>query len=229
MEKKYVRNIVIGSVLVAALIVLRYSGIEKYINLATLKEHRDALQAFARSHYLVSVFFYITAYILVAALSVPIAGLMSLLGGFLFGIFAGAFYINIGATVGATLTFLLFRHLLGNAIQKKYSAQLVLFNKNVAAYGKFYLLMIRCTPLVPFFLVNILASWTQVSVGTFAWTTSLGIIPASLVYAYAGQQLGKINTLGEIFSWKIGLLFAAFFAFGLVALLIKKYGSFKQV
>jgi len=219
----------LGITIIALIIGLRYSGIDQYINFETIKAHRNNLLDFTHNHALLAVAFFIIAYIVTTSLSLPIAAPLSVLGGFLFSIFPAALYINIGATIGAAITFLLFRYLLGTTVQKKYSEQLAAFNTNIEQYGTLYLLTVRLTPLVPFFLVNILASLTTLSVRTFIWTTSLGIIPGSLVYAYAGKKLGEINALNEIFSFKIIGLFLLLITLSLIALVIKKYKLFNQV
>jgi len=53
--------------------------------------------------------------------------------------------------------------------------------------GHLYLLTLRLMPVFPFFLINILTGLINIPLRTFIWTTSLGIIPGSLVYAFAGS------------------------------------------
>ena len=90
------------------------------------------------------------------------------------------------------------------------------FNKAMKLYGKNYLLVIRFVAVIPFFLVNILVGLTNLSLWTFIWTTAIGILPGSLVYTFAGQQLNEIESLRDIFSFNILL---AFFFLALLALL----------
>src|SRR5207253_9717378 len=63
-----------------------------------------------------------------------------------------------------------------------------------------YLMTLRLIPLVPFFVVNLVSGLTRMSIGTYIAATALGIIPGSFVYAYAGRQLGTINSLKDIAS-----------------------------
>ena len=69
--------------------------------------------------------------------------------------------------------------------------------------GASYLLTLRLIPVFPFFLINFLAGLTKVPLRTFLWTTSLGIIPGTVVFAFAGQQLGSINSPADILSKKV--------------------------
>ena len=148
------------------------------------------------------------------ALSIPGATILTLAAGFLFGFF-GIIYVNIGATIGAILAFLVARYLLGNWLQKRYGERFVSFNKEIAENGYNYLLTLRFIPLFPFFLVNIFAGITRIPLMTYVWTTMVGIAPASFVYIYAGRQLGAIDKPGDILSGQIML---AFVLLGLLAL-----------
>lgn len=208
---------------------IQFSGVNLYINFQTIKENRELLLVFVHRHYIISVLLFIFTYFAVAALSIPIAAPMTILGGFLFGVIPGAFYTNIGATLGATGTFLLFRYVLGESFQRKYSEKLKPFNYNLEMYGPQYLLTVRFIAAIPFFLVNILASFTKIPTITFMWTTSLGIIPGSIVFAYAGKQLGSINSVNEIFSFKIIIAFVLLIALGFSSILFKKLQQNRNV
>jgi uncharacterized membrane protein YdjX (TVP38/TMEM64 family) len=139
---------------------------------------------------------------------------LTLSGGFLFGALLGTLYVNAGATTGATLAFLFCRYAAGDWIQEKYLDKLITFNRELSENGYRYLLALRLIPLFPFFLINAGAGLTKIPLRTFVWTTSLGILPGSFVYAFAGKQLGSIESMGDIFSTEILI------AFSLLALLV---------
>ena len=63
---------------------------------------------------------------------------------------------------------------------------------------------------------------TRVSIGTYVVATSLGIIPGSFVFAYAGRQLGTINSLKEIVSPNVLMAFMLLGLLALVPILYKK-------
>jgi uncharacterized membrane protein YdjX (TVP38/TMEM64 family) len=193
--KKYIVRLVILVVIVAAVFsLIRFTPVGDYLNLKNLQENKEALKGFVERNYLVSVLVYIGLYIAVVALSIPGATWLTLLGGFFFGVVFATIYINIGATVGATIVFLAARFFLGEMIQKKYGERLGKFNKEVEANGSNYLITLRLIPLFPFWMINLFAGVTKIKPRTFIWTTSLGIIPGSAVYAYAGYA---VNDLGE--------------------------------
>ena len=216
-------------IFVAVIIVLRYLGIGEYINFAKFKAERAELHQYVDIHYPYSVFMYIVIYMLTVTLSIPIAALLTVAGGFLFGTILGSLYANVGATIGAIFLFLIVRHLLGKAMQKRYGAQLARFNNEMKKYGTMYLLLVHFVAVIPFFLINVFAGLTQVSIWTFIWTTSLGILPGSLVYAFAGRQLQCIESLKDIFSFNVVMVFVLLALLAVVPMAIQRVrGLLKQ-
>ena len=208
-------KVAIGLLIACAIGIFFYFDLGKYLSLDAVKENRDHLLAFAEANYAGAVAIFILVYIAVTALSLPGAAIMTLAGGFLFGSLAGMLFVNVGATAGATLAFLAARYLFRDWVEAKFGKWIVPvqqgFNKN--AFN--YLMTLRLIPLFPFFVVNLVSGLTRVSIGTYVAATALGIIPGSFVYAYAGRQLGTINSLREIASLNV---IGAFVLLGLLAL-----------
>ncbi len=216
MKFLYNKRFILFVIFILIIIGIQFIGIGNYFTLATLKIHRDYLQQLVQNDYITAVALYIGFYTVVVALFVPIAAILTVAGGFLFGTFLGAVYSNIGATAAAAISFLLVRYLFGEALQKKYKERFERFNQDVERNGANYLLMIHFVAVIPFFIVNILAGLTNIRLRTFIWTTSVGIFPGALVYAFAGQQLGTISKISDIFSLPIIL---AFILLGILALI----------
>jgi len=198
--------------LAAIPVAIHFSGLGGYLTFEGLKNHRSALEQAVATHYLLSVLLYIVFYIL-TAFAVPGALILTVAGGFLFGIFAGVTYAIVGATIGGLSAFLLSRYLLGNWLQARYSRQLERFNSELGRNGDLYLVLARLIPILPFFLVNYLCGLTRVRVWTFVWATAAGIFPASLVYTFAGTEIGSISSLGDLISSRliISFLFLSLF------------------
>jgi len=180
---------------------MQYLGFNQIFSLENIKAKRDYLFHFVHQRYVSSVVVYIAFFILCSFLSIPITIMLNLLGGFLFGAIVGAIYVNIGTTVGALLSFLTFRYFLGSYIQARYKDRLQELNRHIKQEGYRYLLMLQIFPATPTFLINSLSGLTTIKLWTFVWTTSLGILPGSLIYTFAGQQLGKIDSINDILSW----------------------------
>lgn len=166
--------------------IFRFTALGEWADFSRIADSRDHLIEIIQSRYALSVLVFILIYIAAVALSIPGATVLSLSGGFFFGPWLGTLYINVGATMGAVLIFLLARTVLGNSIQSKYADKLNQFNKDLEMNGPNYMLTLRLIPIFPFFLINLLAGVTSLKARTFIWTTSLGIIPGSFVFAYLG-------------------------------------------
>ena len=147
------------------------------------------------------------------ALSLPIATLLTLISGYIFGLALGTLIVSLCSTVGATIAFLTSKYLFFDFIQKKYKKQLLIINKEFTNEGFLYIFALRLVPIFPFFIVNIVTSLLPIKVHTFFWVSMVGMFPATLVYVNAGNQLSKINSFSDI------LTFQLFIAFSLIGLL----------
>ncbi len=218
----------IGKLLLIALALLAVGAfyafdLGRYLSFEALKANRDQLSAYTQAHYAQAVAAFIVVYCLTAALSLPGDVLLTMLGGFLFGSLVGTLYVNVGATIGATLAFLSSRYLLRDWVQRRFGERLgpiqAGFEQN--AFG--YLLTLRLIPAIPFVLINLVSGLTRVRLRTYIMATSLGMIPASFVFAYAGRQFGMIKSPGEIASLPVLL---ALTLLGILAILPILYRRF---
>jgi uncharacterized membrane protein YdjX (TVP38/TMEM64 family) len=219
---KQKKRVILLVCFIAVIVIVRSSPLGGLFTFENLQQHRESLLLFVKDYYWLSVLSYICLYILVASLSLPGAAVLTLAGGFLFGTSASTLYVNIGATTGASFAFLVARYLLGNRLQEKYQGQLSKFNTEIERSGKSYLLTLRFIPVFPFFLINFLAGLTAIPLWTFIWTTSIGIIPGTAVYAFAGQQIGSLNSLSEILSKKMIAVFVVLALFALVPVIVRR-------
>ncbi|MHC5074298.1 MAG: FAD-dependent oxidoreductase, partial [Planctomycetota bacterium] len=225
--RKNRKRLMLVVIVLALLIGLRLSGVGDKFTLENLQSNAARLKEFSNGHYLISVLAYILIYIAVTAFSLPGATILTLAGGFLYTFFIGALYVNIAATSGATLAFLFSRYIAGQSIQNRYGDKLARFNDELNRNGARYLLTLRFIPIFPFFLINVFAGLTNIPLKTFVWTTSVGIFPGSLVYAYAGQQLGTIESVGDIFTGKVLAAFLLLAAFAFVPAIYNKIKAHK--
>ena len=186
-----------------------YFDLGQYLSLDGLKSNRARLLAFTEANYPVAVAMFVLGYCVVVGLSLPGGAIMTLAGGFLFGSLLGTLYVNVGATVGATLAFLVARYLLREWVEQKFGSRLDAIQQGFARNAFSY-------------LINMVSGLTRVNVGTYMAATSLGIIPGSFVFAYAGRQLGTISSLKEIASPNVLLAFTLLGLLALVPILYRK-------
>lgn len=216
-------KIAIAAVIAVAIGAFFYFDLGQFLSLAALKDNRDHLLAFTEANYAGAAALFVLCYIAVTGLSLPGAVILTLAGGFLFGSVFGTLLVNLGATTGATLAFLAARYLLRDWVEQRFGKWLEPLQQGFAKNAFSYLVTLRLIPLFPFFAINLASGLTRMTVGTYVAATALGIVPGSFVYAYAGRQLGTINSLGEIASPNV---IAAFVLLGLLALAPIAYKKF---
>ncbi len=170
----------------------------------------------AASPVLVVVAFFVT-YVLVAALSLPGAAVMTLAAGALFGVLSGMLIVSFASSVGATLAFLASRFVLRDAVQRRFGDRLRAVNEGVEKDGAFYLFTLRLVPLFPFFIVNLLMGLTPIRTRTFYWVSQVGMLAGTAVYVNAGTQIARIEGLAGIVSPGLLFSFALLGVFPLIA------------
>ena len=192
---------------------------DAYLNLGYLQQVRGDVVFYVESNPLVSSVSYFVLYVLVTALSVPGALIMTLAGGAVFGLPWGLLLVSFASTIGATLAMLVSRMLLRDWVQVRFKTQLVTVNQGLTDDGGFYLFSLRMVPLLPFFMVNLVMGLTGISIWQFYWVSQVGMLAATFVFVFAGTQLAAIETLSGILS--PGMI-AALSLLGLFPLLAKK-------
>jgi pyruvate/2-oxoglutarate dehydrogenase complex dihydrolipoamide dehydrogenase (E3) component/uncharacterized membrane protein YdjX (TVP38/TMEM64 family) len=215
--------------IIAAIVAFFAFDLGRYFNLAYLKSQQDELKSLANAKPLLVALAYSGIYITFAALSLPAAGLLSLFAGALFGWAQGTLIVAVSATIGATLAFLSTRFLFRDSIQAKFSQQLKPINDGVEKDGAFYLFGLRLVPVVPFFLINTLMGLTPIKTLTFFWVSLIGMIPGTMVFVNAGQELSKIDSLKGILSPGLIASFALLAVFPWIAKKIMAYLQARKV
>jgi uncharacterized membrane protein YdjX (TVP38/TMEM64 family) len=170
------------------------------LSFEALRENREALLAFRDSHYGISVFAFMAAYVAIVAFSLPGATVATLTGGFLFGVFPGAAFNITAATIGATAIFLAARWGLGERLAARMDASEGRVKRIKAALDDnqwSVLFLIRLVPAVPFFVANLLPAFVGVPLMRFVLSTFIGIIPGGVVYTSVGAGLGEVFERGE--------------------------------
>jgi pyruvate/2-oxoglutarate dehydrogenase complex dihydrolipoamide dehydrogenase (E3) component/uncharacterized membrane protein YdjX (TVP38/TMEM64 family) len=191
----------------------------RYATLAYLQQSQQAFAAlFAQSPVLVGAAFF-ALYVLVAALSLPGAALLTLAGGAALGLVWGTLLVSFASSVGATLAMLSARYVLRSATEQRFAGQLERINEGVRREGGFYLFSLRLIPVVPFFAINLLMGLTRMKAWTFYWVSQAGMLAGTLVYVNAGTQLARIDSLRSVLS--PGLL-GSFVLLGLLPLVTQR-------
>ncbi len=174
--------------------------LHSYLTLEYVTQQKDSLQALVDGSPYLSVLIFMGIYILVTALSIPGALIMTLTVGALFGLAVGMIIASIGSTVGATLAFLGSRYLVRSWVERHFPNQIKSINEGVEKEGVSYLFALRLIPIFPFFLVNLAMGVTRIRTFTYFWVSQLGMLAGTFVFVNAGRELSKIESLGDITS-----------------------------
>jgi pyruvate/2-oxoglutarate dehydrogenase complex dihydrolipoamide dehydrogenase (E3) component/uncharacterized membrane protein YdjX (TVP38/TMEM64 family) len=192
-------------------------GGHNLLTLDNLREHQSALAQWIDGNRLVAVAGFAAVYVLVTALSLPGAAIMTLAGGALFGNLYGLLAVSLASTVGASLAFLAARFLLRDSLRKRYRDTVARMDRGIRKDGAFYLATLRLVPVFPFFLINLAMGLTAMKLRTYALVSWVAMLPGTFVYVNAGTQLGQIQSTGDIVSADLLLSFALLGLFPLIA------------
>jgi len=194
------KKLIVVALVVSGALVFVFSGAGDFLTLAYLKAaHSDAV-AYAEANPFYASAGFFALYVLVTALSLPGAAVMTLAAGAIFGLVWGLGMVSFASTLGATLAMLISRTLLRDWVQGRFASQLRAVNEGFDTDGAFYLFSIRMVPLFPFFIVNLAMGLTRVSLWQYYWVSQVGMLAGTVVYVFAGTQLAGIEALGDVLS-----------------------------
>lgn len=185
------------AVLATGLILFFIFDLHHYVTLETLKTQRAWLSRQVGENAILAAAVYILAYIVVVAFSLPVATLVTITGGFLFGLAGGIALSVVGATLGAIVLFVAARTAFYEFLHARAGPALRKMEDGFREDALSYMLVLRLVPLFPFFVVNFVPALLGVPLRIFAIGTFFGIIPGSLVYTWIGHGLGAVIDAGE--------------------------------
>jgi len=171
-------------------------GLHHFGTLDTLREHRSELIDFVAANAVVASLLFVSVYAAATALSLPGGLVLSLTGGFLFGTWLGGILVATGATIGASIIFLIAKTSLGDTMLAHAGPMIKKMDAGFRRDAASYMLILRLVPLFPFWLVNIVPAFLGVSFRTYFITTALGILPAVFIYTGVGNGLGHLFEIG---------------------------------
>ena len=203
--------------IVAAALVLYFGGAGDYLTLAKLQSLLGQARGFVDTHPLGAAFGFAGLYIVVTALSLPGATLLTLFAGAIFGLLEGVLIASFSASIGATLAMLASRYVFRDTVRGKFGQRLKRIDAGIEREGGFYLFALRLVPLFPFFVINLVMGLTAIRAWTFYWVSQLGMLAGTFVFVNAGRELGQLQSLSGILSWRLLLAFAALGLLPLVA------------
>lgn len=181
-KKRSFKPLIILALLAAAITVAHLSGAAQYLQ-------QDRLRALIESYGVLAPAIYILVYSLAPVLFLP--GLpITIAGGILFGPFWGVVYSITGATIGASLAFLVARYGARDWIKARLTGpKWEKLDSEVARHGWKVVAFTRLIPAFPFNLLNYAFGLTQISFVSYAVTSFICMLPACIAFIVFSSSL----------------------------------------
>ncbi|MBI5909963.1 MAG: FAD-dependent oxidoreductase [Betaproteobacteria bacterium] len=211
----------IALIAVAAALIAAFFAFDlgQYFRLDYFKSQQAALDLYYRANPLATALAFFALYVVITAVSLPVAAIMSLAVGAIFGLAWGILIVSFASSLGATLAFLASRFLFRDLVRQKFGDKLDAIDAGVKKEGGFYLFTLRLVPAFPFFVINLALGLTSMKAWTFYWVSQLGMLAGTVVYVNAGTQIARIDAPGDILSAE---LIGSFVLLGVFPLMAKK-------
>ena len=160
---------------------------------------------------------FVVGYAVAVVAFVP-GSLLTLAGGALFGLVEGVLYVFTAAVLGSTLAFLLARHVARAAVSRRIEgdARFRAIDRAVGEEGRKIVFLLRLSPVFPFNLLNYALGLTRVRLVDYL-VASLGMLPGTILYVYAGKLGGDVAAAAGGFATERGPADWALLAVGLAA------------
>lgn len=162
-----------------------------------LAEHEAGMREFQQQSPGLAFGIAAAVYYLVTAFSIPGSLILTFLYAWYFGFWPTAVLVSFASTAGATSAFWISRYLLRDYVTRKYGGHLGSLQAALDREGAYLLLTLRLLPTVPFVLVNAVMGLTNLSTRTFWWGSQLGMLPATLIYSFAGSRVPSLEQLAR--------------------------------
>lgn len=161
---------------------------------------------------------FMAIYALVTVLFLP-GSVITLVGGALFGPVWGTLWNLTGATIGASLAFLISRYLGADWVERRAGPRIKRLDDGVSAEGWRFVAFVRLVPLFPFNLLNYALGLTRIPFLAYVLATWIFMLPGAIAYTwlgYAGRQAlaggeGLIRTISIALALLAAVIFLPHF------------------
>jgi uncharacterized membrane protein YdjX (TVP38/TMEM64 family) len=209
------------AVFVGALVLFFVLGGHRYVSFEAIKQSRETLLNYTEQHYALVLTASFFIYMVSVALSLPVATILSLAVGLLFGRWVGTAVIVVAGTLGATLLLLAARYVFTDVLKRRAGKHLKKFDDVFQKNAFLYLAFLRVVPIFPFWLINLASAFTSISLLTYITATATGMVPISFVWAQLGESLEHINEPADALSGTTLIALTALGLLGVAAILTK--------
>ena len=188
-KRRYGKSLMLG----AGLVIAVFAVVSLDLN-QLLRGSLDWISGLGTWGSIAFVFFYVAACILFLA-----GSLLTLGGGFVFGVVKGSLFVWISAIFGSSVSFLIGRYLARDWVTKKIEGHegFKRIDEAIAEEGWKIVGLTRLSPGFPFNLLNYSLGLTKVSFRDYFCASCLGMLPGTLMYVYLGSLAGDLVVVGQ--------------------------------
>ena len=183
-------------------------------------DNSNSLKVIYKEHFYAFIFTFLSSYILLTSLSIPVALLMGLLAGFVMDLLVAIVVVSFASSIGATISMLLVRYFFSGYVARKYSKQFNTISCELKENGHYYLFALRMSPIFPFFIINVCFGLTNIKTSLFYFFSQLGMLPGTVLIIMIGNELSQLILLDSPFSINLIMYLTVL---GLLPLIFKKY------
>ena len=133
---------------------------------------------------------FMLVYVLATVLFIP-GSALTLTGGALFGPGWGTLYSLTGATIGATIAFLIARYVAADWVEQRAAGGARRIKQGVEEEGWRFVVFVRLVPLFPFNLLNYALGLTRIPLAQYVIASWLAMFPGALAYTWLGHVGGE--------------------------------------
>jgi uncharacterized membrane protein YdjX (TVP38/TMEM64 family) len=212
------KKIALAALLIIIISLYFVGGGEKYFSFDLYQD------LFEKSPIATAAIFFLV-FLVGTACSLPVTGVLTVVSGVVFGAAYGFLVSLLAATLGGTVALCSTRFLFHDLIKRRFTGQIEMVNKGIEKEGAFYLFGLRMIPVIPFWLLNLLMGLTSMRVPVFMFATLCGMVPVMLILAYAGSELGDIESfsLAAVFTPDLILALTLLASFPLLARVLVRF------
>lgn len=194
------------AVVLGALALFYFTGMHEYLSWESIRERRDSWRQVVDINRPAAVIVFLFVSTILMSLSLPVGSVLSIVAGALFDLWLGVGVIAISSNIAAVISFMASRHLFRDFVRHWFGRWLAMVDRGVERDGVRYLLMLRLSPVVPFFAVNPILGLTKMTPGTFFLVSAIGMLPSCFLYVMVGTQVMRIKDPSDIVSTELVVL-----------------------
>ena len=145
----------------------------------------------ANNPYLIEIIFF-AIYVLATTISLPVASILGLLSGMIFGLITAVVLVSFASTIGATFAFLISRYLFRDYVETKFNEQYKKVNDGFIKNSGYYLFALRMCVIFPYFVINLVSGLTTIRTSIFYIISQIGMLPGTIIIILLGSNIGDL-------------------------------------